>query len=137
MTTDAERLEIETTVEPDDIQFLDGRLYEFNVAATGIQDEQLLGIFVRDASDTIEAGLSGWTWATAAGSRNSGCAKIYAAEAWDGASCAPPSGRLPAAAAARSRSTATAFRRRSSTGDSATSNGPCWKATRVRTGSII
>lgn len=62
MSSDAERLEIETTVAPDDIQFLDDRLYEFNVAATGIQDGQVLGIFVRDARGAIEAGLSGWTW---------------------------------------------------------------------------
>jgi GNAT superfamily N-acetyltransferase len=62
MPDDVEALEIESTPTPDDVQFLDDRLYEFNVAATGIDNGRLLGIFVRDASGTITAGLSGWTW---------------------------------------------------------------------------
>jgi len=62
MTDDVDDFEIESTPAPDDIQFLDDRLYEFNVAATGIDNGRLLAIFARDASGTITAGLSGWTW---------------------------------------------------------------------------
>jgi len=53
---------------PDDVQFLDDRLYEFNVAATGRSDGRLLALFARDApADTglpgrIVGGLYGWTW---------------------------------------------------------------------------
>lgn len=62
MVRDVEGFEIETAPAPGDIQFLDDRLYDFNMAATGIRNGELLGIFVRDATGTIEAGLSGWTW---------------------------------------------------------------------------
>lgn len=62
MTRDVESFEIEATPAQRDIQFLDDRLYEFNVAATGLDNGKLLGIFVRDVSGTIEAGVSGWTW---------------------------------------------------------------------------
>ncbi len=50
--------------EPDrqDIQFLDDRIYEFNVEQTGIADGQELAIFLRDGRDNIIAGLYGWTW---------------------------------------------------------------------------
>jgi GNAT superfamily N-acetyltransferase len=50
--------------EPDaqDIQFLDDRIYEFNVEQTGITDGRLLAIFLRDGDDNIIAGLYGWTW---------------------------------------------------------------------------
>lgn len=62
MGHDVEGFEIETTPAPEDIQFLDDRLYEFNTAATGIDNGQLLAIFVRDARGIIVAGLSAWTW---------------------------------------------------------------------------
>src|SRR5262249_4629241 len=62
MASDSERFDIEADVASEDIQFLDDRIYEFNMEATGIRDGQLLGIFLRDAAGTIEAGLSGWTW---------------------------------------------------------------------------
>jgi hypothetical protein len=38
-SSDGEPLEIETTPAPDDIQFLDDRLYEYNVGAIGIRTE--------------------------------------------------------------------------------------------------
>lgn len=38
------------------------RLYDFNVAATGIDDGALLVLTVRDESDALVAGLFGWTW---------------------------------------------------------------------------
>src|SRR5512139_2262085 len=47
---------------PGDIEFLEDRLYEFNRATTGISDGQLLGVFLRDADDTIVAGAAGHTW---------------------------------------------------------------------------
>jgi GNAT superfamily N-acetyltransferase len=62
MSSDADPFEIETAPAPDDIQFLDDRLYEYNMEATGIRDGELLAIFVRDGGGEIEAGISGWTW---------------------------------------------------------------------------
>ena len=55
------RLEIE---EPSaaDVEFLEDRLYEFNVGVTGIGGGQTLGIFLRDESETIVAGAAGHTW---------------------------------------------------------------------------
>ncbi len=46
-------------------QFLDDRLYEFNSSQTGKDDGELFGVFIRDESREILAGLSGWTWAQA------------------------------------------------------------------------
>jgi GNAT superfamily N-acetyltransferase len=45
-----------------DVQFLDDKIYEFNVERTGITDGQLLAIFLRDEQNNIIAGLYGWTW---------------------------------------------------------------------------
>ena len=45
-----------------DVTFLEDRLYEFNVARTGIADGLLLSIFVRDDAGEIAAGVYGWTW---------------------------------------------------------------------------
>jgi ribosomal protein S18 acetylase RimI-like enzyme len=55
------RLEIE---EPSaaEIEYLEDRLYEFNVGATGIGGGETLGIFLRDQSATIVAGAAGHTW---------------------------------------------------------------------------
>jgi GNAT superfamily N-acetyltransferase len=41
---------------------LDDRIYEFNVAATGISDGRLLAILVKDSRGSLIAGLSGHTW---------------------------------------------------------------------------
>jgi GNAT superfamily N-acetyltransferase len=46
---------------PDDVQYLEDRIYEFNSGATGIGDGELLAFFVR-ASDRIVAGICGNTW---------------------------------------------------------------------------
>jgi GNAT superfamily N-acetyltransferase len=46
---------------PDDVQYLENRIYEFNSSATGIGDGELLGFFVR-AGDRIVAGICGNTW---------------------------------------------------------------------------
>src|SRR5262249_46359353 len=55
------RFEIE---EPSsaDLEYLDDRLYEFNSETTGIGDGRSLGIFLRDESKSIIAGVAGHTW---------------------------------------------------------------------------
>jgi GNAT superfamily N-acetyltransferase len=54
------------TVESDpaaaDIHALGEALYAFNVAATGMTDGKLFGIFLRDASGAVIGGANGWTW---------------------------------------------------------------------------
>jgi len=45
-----------------DIGFLEDRLYEFNVAATGVGGGLSLAVFLRDESKTIVAGAAGHTW---------------------------------------------------------------------------
>ena len=47
---------------PNDVHFLEDRLYEFNQAATGIDDGQALGVFVRDELGNIVAAAAGHTW---------------------------------------------------------------------------
>ena len=47
---------------PDFVSELDDRIYEFNVAATGISDGRLLAIPVKDSAGNLVAGLSGHTW---------------------------------------------------------------------------
>jgi N-acetylglutamate synthase-like GNAT family acetyltransferase len=46
----------------DDIQFIEDRIDEFNMAQTGITDARLLTIVLRDDDGRIIAGLHGWTW---------------------------------------------------------------------------
>jgi len=52
-----------TPVEPspDEVQYLEDRLYEFNSTATGIGDGELLALFVREG-ERIVAGICGNTW---------------------------------------------------------------------------
>lgn len=59
------QIKIEYDTSPDDLQFLDDRIYEFNCGQTGIEDGRLFSIFLRGADNEILAGLSGWTWAQA------------------------------------------------------------------------
>lgn len=54
------RFEIETAA--DDFPYLEDRLYEFNVRATGIDDGDWLSVLLRSADDEIRAGLGGSTW---------------------------------------------------------------------------
>jgi GNAT superfamily N-acetyltransferase len=56
------RLIVETDPRPEDIRFLEERLYEFNIQATGISDANLLGLFVRAADGSVQGGAFGWTW---------------------------------------------------------------------------
>ena len=64
-TSDSFQSEPLTILEdPDwqDVRFLEDRLYEYNVASTGISDGRLLAIFLRDDHRNIIVGLYGWTW---------------------------------------------------------------------------
>lgn len=61
-------LVITTEPIPDEVQYLEDRIYEFNSAATGISGGEWLAIFVRDDNDRIVAGICGNTWG--------GCAEI-------------------------------------------------------------
>ena len=47
---------------PEDIRFLEERLYEFNVQATGISDGRFLSAFMRAADGSLIGGAFGWTW---------------------------------------------------------------------------
>lgn len=46
---------------PDEMQYLEDRIYEFNSAVTGIADGDFLAFFVRDGG-RIVAGICGNTW---------------------------------------------------------------------------
>src|SRR4051812_1940731 len=46
---------------PDEVQYLEDRIYEFNSSATGMADGELLAFFVRE-HDRIVAGICGNTW---------------------------------------------------------------------------
>jgi GNAT superfamily N-acetyltransferase len=47
---------------PEQIQYLEDRLYEFNSGATGIQDGKWLAIFGKNEHGRIVAGICGNTW---------------------------------------------------------------------------
>ena len=51
-----------TEPTPDQVQYLEDRIYEFNSRSTGITDGEWLAIFVRDEDDRIVAGICGNTW---------------------------------------------------------------------------
>src|SRR6516164_416085 len=53
---------INSEPRPDEVQYLEDRIYEFNSATTGITDGEWLSIFVRDGGDRIVAGICGNTW---------------------------------------------------------------------------
>ena len=53
---------IETDPAPEQVQYLEDRLYEFNAGVTGITDGVGLAIFVRDDQGQVVAGICGHTW---------------------------------------------------------------------------
>jgi len=55
-------LRVEGDPRREDIALLDARLYEFNAAASGVDDGRSMAIFVRDGRGEVVAGLHGWTW---------------------------------------------------------------------------
>jgi GNAT superfamily N-acetyltransferase len=46
-----------------DVDFIEERINEYNIAQTGRDDGQELALFIRDESGEIVGGLYGWTWA--------------------------------------------------------------------------
>jgi len=73
--------DIALSEEPDrdDVVLVEERLYEYNVARTGIADGRLLGLFARDEARTIVGGLYGWTWGAACEIRS-----LWVDERWRG-----------------------------------------------------
>ena len=55
-------LVINTEPTPDQVQYREDRIYEFNSGATGITDGEWLAIFVKDERGRIVAGICGKTW---------------------------------------------------------------------------
>ena len=55
-------LVIDREPTPEEVQYLEDRIYEFNSATTGITDGEWLAIFVRDEAGRIVAGICGNTW---------------------------------------------------------------------------
>jgi len=53
---------VETDPRPEQVQYLEDRIYEYNAGATGIADGDWLAIFVRDDAGRIIAGICGSTW---------------------------------------------------------------------------
>ena len=58
----APELIVETEPDPESIRFLEDRLYEFNVGATGIGDGKLFGLFLRGSGGAVIGGAYGWSW---------------------------------------------------------------------------
>jgi len=55
-------LVIDSTPTPDEVQYLEDRLYDFNSEATCITDGRCLAVFVRDDGGRIVGGICGNTW---------------------------------------------------------------------------
>jgi GNAT superfamily N-acetyltransferase len=55
-------LVIDAEPTPDQVQYLEDRIYEFNSGTTGIMDGAWLAIFVKDDDGRIVAGICGNTW---------------------------------------------------------------------------
>jgi GNAT superfamily N-acetyltransferase len=60
--TPASEFTITTEPAPEQVQFLEDRIYEFNAGVTGITGGAWLAIFVRDEQDRIVGGICGNTW---------------------------------------------------------------------------
>jgi len=56
------RLDVRDTLAADEVAALDERLYEFNVAATGIADGRELGVFAHDDGGALAGALTATTW---------------------------------------------------------------------------
>jgi GNAT superfamily N-acetyltransferase len=59
--TELDRFEIRDPSSTE-IEFLEERLYEYYVAATGNSDGRSLGVFLRDEAEHIVAAAAGFTW---------------------------------------------------------------------------
>jgi len=56
------RLDVRDTLDPGEVAALDERLYQFNVAATGIADGRELGVFAHDDAGALAGALTATTW---------------------------------------------------------------------------
>ena len=56
------QLHVESAPDLAEIQALEDRIYEYNVASTGHADGELLAVLLRDPSGALFGGLSGNTW---------------------------------------------------------------------------
>ena len=82
-------------------RFLADRIYEFNARATGYSDGESFAAVRRDESETIVAGISGYTWGAAAMSLISGFPSDLALRVL-AEHCSWPLKLMPRARAARS-----------------------------------
>ncbi len=53
---------LDTQLSETDRQFLEDQINQFNLTQTQLHDFQWLGFVLRDARDTIIAGIAGWSW---------------------------------------------------------------------------
>ena len=67
-------IEQQDEASPEQKAWLDERLHEFNVAATGLSDGQELALFVREGR-TLRGGLTGVTWGGCCEIRQLWCTK--------------------------------------------------------------
>jgi putative oxidoreductase len=58
----AVEFEVETDPSPEQVQYLEDRIYQFNAGVTRIADGEWLAIFVRDDAGRIVGGIAGNTW---------------------------------------------------------------------------
>jgi ribosomal protein S18 acetylase RimI-like enzyme len=56
------RIDVVDALVPDEVAAIEERLYQFNVAATGIGDGRELGIFARDEAGGLLGAIIGTTW---------------------------------------------------------------------------
>ena len=63
--SEAAALIVEAEPDPRDVRLLEERLYEFNVQATGIDDGEWLGLFLRGPDGSLIGGAYGWSWGDA------------------------------------------------------------------------
>jgi GNAT superfamily N-acetyltransferase len=58
----ASEFHVENDPKPEQVQYLEDRIYEFNSSVTRITDGEWLSIFVRNDAGEIVAGICGNTW---------------------------------------------------------------------------
>lgn len=55
-------IKMESNPTLEDMDFLEERLYNYNVEQTGLDDGQTYAFFMRDDQQEIRAGVAGWMW---------------------------------------------------------------------------
>jgi hypothetical protein len=106
--------EVEAHPTPEDVQFLDDRLYEYNAAQTGVDEGQWLAIFVRDDQQRLCAGIKGWTWCGSCISAPSGSMSACGDREWGPNSSRQQSRKPAPVVAIKSSSTPIVFRHQAS-----------------------